>query len=85
MGNYGQLIHVEEYCIGEVSYRIAVSNVEGGLNGSWTCRDCECGDKNGVHPTIEECVTATRRLITDHHLEIHLRGRPEMDGTFFGI
>ena len=67
MDDYGQLVHVEEFHREGVHYRVAVFRVEGGLHGEWSCSRCAFGDKNGVHPTVEEAVTETKKLIDEHH------------------
>jgi DNA transformation protein and related proteins len=72
MNDYGQLVHVEEFHIEGVHYRVAVFRVEGGLHGEWSCSRCALGEKNGVHPTVEEAVTETKKFIDDHH---HLKHR----------
>ena len=69
--DYGQLVHVEEFHRGGVHYRIAVFHVEGGLHGEWSCNGCSVADRNGVHPTIEETVAETRKLIDEHHAATH--------------
>jgi len=71
MKGYGQLVHVEEFHRDGVHYRVAIFRVQGGLHGEWSCDGCATKDKNGVHPTIEEAVAETKKLIDGHHTERH--------------
>ena len=70
---YGQLVHVEEFHIGVVRYRIAVFRVQGGLHGRWSCDTCllENEDDSPTCPTIDECVAKTKKTIEQHHLDYH--------------
>jgi hypothetical protein len=71
MQDYGQLVHVEEFHRDGIHYRIAVFRVQGGLHGEWSCSECEITEKDGVHPTVEECVMENKRLIDEHHDQRH--------------
>ena len=77
MKTYGQLIHVEEFHRDGVRYRIAVFRVQGGSRGTWSCDMCLARneDTDPSHPTVEECVAGTKKLIDRHHREEH-SGRP---------
>jgi hypothetical protein len=73
MHTYGQLIHVEEFNLGVVRYRIAVFRVQGGLRGTWRCDTCLARDRHDrpSHPTVEECLADTKKAIDQHHRENH--------------
>lgn len=71
MDSYGQLVHVEELHRDGVHYRVAVFSVKGGLHAEWSCSGCAMTDKNGVHPTVEQSVAATKKLIDKHHRNNH--------------
>jgi hypothetical protein len=67
MHTHGQLIHVEDFHIDSAHYRLAVFRVQGGLHGKWSCDGVAMSDDDGVHSTIEECISETKALIDGHH------------------
>jgi hypothetical protein len=71
MRTYGQLIHVEEFCIDTARYKIAVFRVHGGLYGQWSCDGCTSSYDDKLHPSIEDCGTAIKALINEHHRQCH--------------
>jgi hypothetical protein len=71
MHTYGQLVHVEELDRNGIHYQIAVFRVQGGLHGQWRCSRCGQAPENGLHPTVEESVSAARKFLDEHHRNAH--------------
>jgi len=76
MKKYGQLVHVEDYPLNGVHYRMAVFRIQGGLHAKWSCDACRIEEDElaPTHHTIEEAMAGTRKIIAAHHRQNHGNG-----------